>query len=49
MDQAVYHYNNERPHNNIGKLNPVNFENKWFNKHLKSTVSFTIFDNEVLT
>lgn len=49
MDKAVYHYNNERPHNNIGKLSPVDFENKWFNKQLKSTVSFTIFDNEVLT
>ena len=49
MGKAVYHYNNERPHNNISKLRPVDFEYKWFNKQLKSTLSFTIFDNEVLT
>jgi transposase InsO family protein len=49
MGKAVYHYNNERPHNNISKLSPVDFEYKWFNKQLKSTLSFTIFDNEVLT
>ena len=49
IDKAVYHYNNERPHNNISKLSPVDFEYKWHNKQLKSTLSFTIFDNEVLT
>lgn len=49
MHKAVYHYNHHRPHNNLSKLSPVEFENKWLNKQLKSTLSFTIFDNEVLT
>lgn len=49
MDKAVHHYNNERPHNNIGRLSPVDFENRWCNKQLKLIPSFTIFDNEVLT
>lgn len=49
LDKAVHHYNNERPHNNIGKLSPVDFENKWSNKQLRLIPSFTIFDNEVLT
>lgn len=49
MDKAVNHYNNERPHNNIGKLSPVDFENKWQNKQLKLAPSFPIFDNEILT
>lgn len=49
MNKAVKHYNNERPHNNIGKLCPIEFENKWLSKQLKPTPSFTIFDNEVLT
>lgn len=46
MDKAVYHYNNERPHNNISKLSPVDFEDKWFNKQLIPTPVFTIFDDE---
>jgi transposase InsO family protein len=49
LDKAVYHYNNERPHNNIGKLSPVDFENKWSAKKLKAMPVFTIFDNEILT
>ncbi len=31
LEKAVNHYNNKRPHNNIGKLTPMEFENKWFN------------------
>lgn len=49
MDKAVHHYNNERPHNNINKLSPVDFENKWSAKQLSNNPVFTIFDNEVLT
>lgn len=48
MNKAVYHYNNERPHNNIGKLSPVDFENKWSNNQLNTKPIFTIFDNEKL-
>jgi transposase InsO family protein len=49
MDKAVHHYNNERPHNNINKLSPVDFENKWLTKQLPNNPVLTIFDNEVLT
>nr|WP_248908081.1 IS3 family transposase [Flavobacterium sp. K5-23] len=48
VDRAVEHYNNKRPHNNIGKLSPVDFENNWFNNPLFSKPIITIFDNEKL-
>ena len=48
VDKAVYQYNNTRPHDNIGKLSPVNFEENWYkNKHF-SKPRFTIFNNEKL-
>lgn len=46
MDKAVNHYNNKRPHNNIGKLRPIEFEGNWFNYSLFSKPVLTIFDNE---
>ena len=48
LNKAVNHYNNKRPHNNIGKLSPIEFENKWFNNQLDFNNDFTIFDNEQL-
>lgn len=48
IDKAVYHYNYVRPHNNINKISPVNFENKWFKKELNPKPKFTIFNNEKL-
>ncbi len=48
LNKAVKHYNNKRPHNNIGKLSPIDFENKWFNNKLDFNNDFTIFDNEQL-
>lgn len=48
VDRAVEHYNNKRPHNNIGRLSPVDFENNWFNNHLFPKPIITIFDNEKL-
>jgi transposase InsO family protein len=48
MNKAVNYYNNKRPHDNIGKLSPVDFENKWFNNQLEFNNDFTIFDNEQL-
>lgn len=48
MNKAVKHYNNERPHNNIGKLTPIDFENKWFKNQLEVKNVLTIFDNEKL-
>ena len=48
VDRAVEHYNYKRPHNNIGRLSPVNFEDNWFNNNLFSKPIITIFDNENL-
>ncbi len=46
LKRAVEHYNHKRPHNNIGKLSPVEFEKKWFNNLLIPKPILTIFDNE---
>lgn len=46
--KAVNQYNNRRPHNNIGKLSPMDFENRWSNNQLITKPIFTIFDNEKL-
>lgn len=46
VKRAVYNYNNKRPHNNLNKLKPIEFENKWYNKQLDYYPIFTIFDNE---
>jgi putative transposase len=46
VKRAVYNYNNKRPHNNLNKLKPIEFENKWYNKQLDYYPFFTIFDNE---
>ncbi|MDO9261986.1 MAG: IS3 family transposase [Flavobacteriaceae bacterium] len=46
--KAVYQYNHKRPHNNVGKLSPVDFENNWFNNQYFNKPKFTIFDNENL-
>jgi len=48
VNKAVNHYNNKRQHDNLGRLSPVDFENKWFNNELKPKPIFTIFDNEQL-
>ena len=48
VDRAVEHYNYKRPHNNIGRLSPVDFEDNWFNNNLFSKPIITIFDNENL-
>ncbi len=48
INKAVKHYNTKRPHNNIGKLTPVDFEKKWFKNQLGFNHVLTIFDNEKL-
>jgi transposase InsO family protein len=48
MDKAVYQYNNKRPHNNIGKISPVEFEENWYNNKCKTKPIFTIFDYDKL-
>lgn len=47
VDKAVSQYNNRRPHNYIGKLSPINFEDNWFNNPNFSKPKITIFNNEV--
>jgi transposase InsO family protein len=42
---AVYHYNNFRPHNNLKKLSPIQFIQKWSTPGFDKPI-FTIFDNE---
>lgn len=48
INRAVKHYNTKRPHNNIGKLTPVDFETMWSNNQLEINNVLTIFDNEKL-
>jgi putative transposase len=48
INKAVYHYNNKRPHDNLNRLSPIEFEKEWFNNQLFSKPVFTIFDNEKL-
>lgn len=48
VDKAVEHYNYKRPHNNIERLSPVDFENNWFNNNLFYKPITIIFDNEKL-
>lgn len=47
IDKAVSQYNNKRPHNYIGKLSPINFEDNWFNNPNFTKPKITIFNNEV--
>lgn len=49
VKKAVNYYNNKRPHNNLNKMTPIEFENKWFNNHFFPLPIITIFDNECLT
>jgi hypothetical protein len=48
LKKAVTHYNNKRPHDNIGKLTPLEFKKKWENNNLVKNYNFTIFNNEEL-
>lgn len=47
MDKAVNQYNKRRPHNYIGKLSPINFENNWYNNPSFVKPKIIIFNNEV--
>jgi len=42
---AVYHYNNFRPHNNLNKLSPIQFIQEWSTTEFDKPM-FTIFDKE---
>ena len=47
MKKAVNHYNTERPHNNIGRISPIEFERKLLMKSTFHQQSITIFNNEM--
>lgn len=47
--KAVNYYNNKRPHNNLNKMTPIEFESKWFNNQFSALPVITIFDDECLT
>ena len=46
IDKAVNQYNNKRPHDNIGKLSPIKFENNWNDNPNFNKPKITIFNNE---
>ncbi|WP_438967305.1 IS3 family transposase [Flavobacterium sp.] len=48
LERAVNQYNNKRPHNNLGKQTPVEFENNWYKNKMKTKPIFTIFDYDKL-
>lgn len=47
IDKAVNQYNNKRPHNYIGKLSPIKFEDNWYNNPSFNKPKITIFNNEI--
>ncbi len=47
LKKAVTHYNTKRPHNNIGKLAPIEFKEMWDKNKLVNN-NFTIFNSEEL-
>ena len=47
VKRAVCQYNNRRPHNNLNKKNPVEFENYWTKLSADDRPRITIFNNEI--
>ncbi len=45
--KAVNQYNNDRPHDNIGKLSPAEFEKRLLEETAFQPQSITIFNNEI--
>ena len=48
VNKAVENYNTKRPHNNLGKITPECFEERWLNNELGSSQVLTIFDDREL-
>jgi len=48
VKKAVSQYNNIRPHNNLKKLSPVEFENLWSTMKDFNKPKLTIFNNEII-
>jgi transposase InsO family protein len=49
MNKAVKYYNSKRPHNNLNKMSPNQFENYWSFLSTQKRPIITIFNNELLT
>jgi len=47
VKRAVNQYNNKRPHDNLNKRNPVEFENYWSKLGTNDRPRITIFNNEI--
>ncbi len=47
VKKAVNQYNTVRPHNNIGRISPMEFENRLLMKSTFHQQSITIFNNEI--
>src|SRR5690606_477028 len=47
VKKAVNQYNTVRPHNNIGKISPMEFEKRFLLKSTFQQKSITIFNNEI--
>jgi transposase InsO family protein len=47
VTKAVNQYNNDRPHDNIGKLSPARFEKRLLEETTLQPQSITIFNNEI--
>ncbi len=45
--KAVHYYNYKRPHDNLKKLSPEEYENRWKNKGINCRDRFIIFDNNL--
>jgi hypothetical protein len=44
---AVEHYNNKRPHNSLGRMTPISFEENWKSLKKINRKTVTIFNNEI--
>jgi putative transposase len=44
ITKAVNHYNNQRIHNHLARLTPVDFAQKWYNKQLKPIPQFKMYE-----
>ena len=47
VKRAVIQYNNIRPHNNLKKISPIEFENLWSTTKDSNKPKITIFNNEI--
>ncbi len=49
IGRAVRHYNHHRPHGNLNRMNPVEFEITWSTLSVEQRPEMTIFNNELIS